>query len=102
VNPAARPYELLANMLGEHDHPYTREVYQLTELHMHQLEQLAVSGNDVKDLLWLLSQTGDEVLDFNQAVLDYKGAKQTVECGGDHSFQGFERYCSAIVDFIRR
>lgn len=102
INPAVRPHEVLGEFLGEHDHPYTAERFCLTEKHIDQLKELAIPAQSLSDQLWLLSQTGDEVLDFRQAVLDYKGSRQTVECGGDHSFQGFNRYCGPIVEFLTR
>lgn len=100
VNPAVKPYELLADYLGEQENPYTHEKYLLEPKHIDELKALEVKTlNDVKDF-WLLQQVEDEVLDYRQAVDKYQGSKQTVEQGGDHSFVNFERYPEQILAFL--
>jgi predicted esterase YcpF (UPF0227 family) len=49
---------------------------------------------------WLLLQRGDEVLDYREAVAFYAGCRQTVEAGGDHQFQGFERHLPGVAAFL--
>ena len=44
-------------------------------------------------------ETGDEVLDWREAVAFYAGAHQLVEGGGDHGFAGFERQIDAVLRF---
>lgn len=100
INPAIKPYELLADFLGEQVNPYTQEHYVLQAKHIEELKALEVSINNV-DSLWLLQQMGDEVLDYRQAVNKLVGSKQTVELGGDHSFVNFERYPQQIIDFLK-
>lgn len=100
VNPAVKPYELLRNFLGEQQNPYTQQRYLLTVDHIDELKALEIDSIDHPEHFWLLQQTGDEVLDYRQAVEKYRHARQTVEDGGDHSFVGFERYPSAIIDFL--
>ena len=100
VNPAVKPYELLADYLGEQENPYTHEKYLLEPKHIDELKALEVKTlNDVSDF-WLLQQVEDEVLDYRQAVNKYQGSKQTVEQGGDHSFVNFERYPEQILAFL--
>ena len=38
---------------------------------------------------WLLSQEGDEVLDYRQGAEKYAMHRCTIEPNGDHSFQQF-------------
>ena len=44
-------------------------------------------------------ETGDEVLDYRQAVHRYAGARQTVLPGGDHSFSRWSDYLDDILKF---
>ena len=47
----------------------------------------------------LLVETGDEVLDYREAVTHYKGARQVVVQGGDHSLQSFPEHVPLILKF---
>lgn len=101
VNPAVKPYELLEDYLGEQVNPYTHERYILKAQHIETLKSLDVVNIKSAEDFWLLQQEGDEVLDYRQAVDKFADAKQTVEEGGDHSFQGFERFPQQIVKFLQ-
>lgn len=100
VNPAVKPYELLASFLGEQENPYTQERYVLDESHIQELITLDIPELKSPQDFWLLQQTEDEVLDYRQAVEKYADSKQTVETGGDHSFIVFERYPAQIIKFL--
>lgn len=100
VNPAVKPYELLQDYLGEQVNPYTDERYTLDERHIDDLKQLDVEHLHCAEDFWLLQQTADEVLDYRQAVAKYAQCHQTVEQGGDHSFQAFERFPEPIIQFL--
>ncbi len=101
VNPAVKPYELLSDYLGEQENPYTNEHYVLEEKHIDELRALDVPELDDPEDFWLLQQTGDEVLDYRQAVAKFEKSKCTVEEGGNHSFIDFERYAADIIDFLK-
>lgn len=51
---------------------------------------------------YLMLQTGDEVLDYQEAVNKLPHAKTMIEEGGTHSFEGIERYYTEIENFLRR
>jgi predicted esterase YcpF (UPF0227 family) len=44
-------------------------------------------------------ETGDEVLDYHQAVEKYEGARQIVIEGGDHSLKSFPEHIPPILEF---
>ncbi len=100
VNPAAKPHEVLSDYLGEHLHPYTGETFHLDSSHMQQLETMHQERPRQPEAFWVLLQTGDETLDYRDAEQKYRGAKLTIEQGGDHAFQGYERFLPGIFEFL--
>lgn len=99
VNPAVHVQKLLHVALGLQTNWYTGEQWVLTEAHLAELEALDIFQITRPERYLLLLQTGDEVLNYRDAVSYYAGALQHVEAGGDHGFTGFERHLSTILDF---
>ena len=98
VNPAARPYELLAQALGPQTNFYTGERYELTAGHLDELRALEVQ-TVTPERYFLITRTGDEVLDYREPVEKYRGCEQLVIEGGDHGFGDFERYLDRALAF---
>lgn len=98
VNPAVRPYVLLRGLIGPQKNIYTGEQYELTAQHISELRVLEVSSI-TPERYFLLTCTGDEVLDYRMAVEKYRGARQWVIPGGDHGFGDFENYLDSVLAF---
>jgi predicted esterase YcpF (UPF0227 family) len=98
INPAITPHTGLRAYLGPQQNLYTGEHYELTEQHLRQWEELYEPAITPARYL-LLVETGDEVLDYREAVNRYAGAQQIVVQGGDHQFRSFERHMNTILDF---
>lgn len=100
INPSVHPGEFMPNYINTDLKSYhNNDVYRLTTQHISEIN-LADKKPTRLSNYWLLVQTGDETLDYRQAVEKYAGCKQTVEEGGDHAFQGFERYLQNGLNFL--
>ncbi|WP_165857665.1 YqiA/YcfP family alpha/beta fold hydrolase [Marinobacter sp. JSM 1782161] len=100
VNPAVAPYRLLRGYLGVQENLYTGERFEVTETHMHQLSDMDPGPLAHPERFLVLLQTGDETLEFREAVTRYTGASQWIQPGGDHRFQDFPRVLPAALAFL--
>jgi uncharacterized protein len=98
INPAVRPYALMDQYLGEQKNYQTGEIHYIDASFADKLCQLERKSSDASRY-WLLAQTGDEVLDYRDAVQWYAGSRQTIVPDGDHSFIGYSDYLPAIWAF---
>ncbi|MGQ5521770.1 YqiA/YcfP family alpha/beta fold hydrolase [Chitinimonas sp. PSY-7] len=96
INPAVRPAQLLHAYLGLQRNPYSGEEYLLEAHHMDELKALEPAAITA-ERYWLLLETGDETLNYRDALAYYKGCKQTVIEGGDHSFQHWEPMLPELI-----
>jgi hypothetical protein len=99
VNPAITPHEGLRAYLGPQTNLYTGEPYELTEQHLDELRALLVPVPTRPERYYLMVTTGDEVLDYREAVAKYAGARQLVVQGSDHGFADFERHLDSVLRF---
>ncbi|MCA1978260.1 MAG: esterase [Thiobacillus sp.] len=99
VNPAVHAHKLLKSALGTQTNWHTGEKWVLTEAHIAELAALDIARITRPERYLLLVQTGDEVLDYRDAVAYYAGCRQIVEEGGDHGFAHFERHFPTLLDF---
>jgi predicted esterase YcpF (UPF0227 family) len=101
INPAVHPQRLFSCLQGPQRNPYTGEAFELSEGHLAELRALDPLRITQPDRYWLLAETGDDVLDYREAVAYYAGASQNVAQGGDHSLQGFAGHLPGIVAWAR-
>ena len=98
INPAIDPHVGLRAYLGQQQAIHGGESYELTEEHLRRWRELLVIRVHPERYL-LLVETGDEVLDYRAAVRKYRGAKQVVVQGGDHSLASFPEQIPLILEF---
>lgn len=100
VNPAVKPFELFDEFIGPQYNPYTDEHYQVLPIHKQQVAEFNTEVILHPDRFFVLLQSGDEVLDYRQAVHKYHCCKLILESGGDHSFVGYSDKMAEICDFL--
>jgi predicted esterase YcpF (UPF0227 family) len=98
INPAVTPQRDLESYLGVQQNLYTGETYELTRAHIDEWRALERTTIHSERYL-LLVETGDEVLDYREAVRKYAGARQIVVAGGDHTLQSFADHLPLILEF---
>lgn len=98
INPAVYPHDGLRAYLGVQRNLHSHRQYDLTEEHLRQWQKLYLPSVRVQHYLLLL-ETGDEVLDYREAVEKYQGARQIVIPGGDHSLMSFPEHIPLILEF---
>lgn len=99
VNPAVRPYDDLVAYRGQQVNLYTGATFEVTDEHFSELRALAVDRIKHPARYFLLVQSGDEVLDYGDAIGFYAGAWQYVQGGGDHAYAGFDAVIPAVLRF---
>ena len=99
VNPGVFIEQRLRSYLGRNTNLYTGERFELNESHLHALAAMSQLQPDERKLLLLL-QTGDETLDYRQALRRYPKARAVVETGGSHRFEGYINHLPDILQFF--
>lgn len=99
LNPAISPQTGLRAYLGPQKNLYTGKAYVLTEQHIAELDRLGVPRPADLSRYFLITATGDEVLDFREGVERFRGAKQIIINGSDHGMGDFVHYLDKILVF---
>ena len=98
INPAVKPQRDLESYVGLQRNLYSGEEYELTRGHVDAWRRLDTPTVH-PDRYLLLVETGDEVLDYREAVWKYAGCRQIVVEGGDHSLRSFPEHVPLILEF---
>ena len=101
VNPAVRPVELLTGYLGPHTRWCDGAAFEFTEADAVQLSAMYRPELRRDERYLVLLQTGDEVLDYHQAVDYYRDHPLIIEQGGNHRFENLADYLPRIAAFRR-
>ena len=99
VNPAVVAHLSLAEYVGPQTNLYTGETFEFRPEYIDELRALEVPRISRPQDFLLLVETGDELLDYRQALAKYAGCRQRVLAGGDHSFTRWDDYLDAILEF---
>ena len=99
INPSIYPYITLKKVLGEAPSFYDESHFTWMDAHLQMLKKYEIDLVSQKDIMLLL-QKGDETLDYKEALAKLPNAKQIVEEGGNHSFDGIERLFVEVDGFL--
>lgn len=98
INPAVVAPISLDEFIGTQTNLYTGESFEFTRMHIEQLRALEVAQLTPERYL-LLVETGDELLDYRQALARYAGCQQIIVEGGDHSFTRFPDLLPQLLEY---
>ncbi len=84
---------------GSYTNPYSGQDFEILPEDVRFLQELEVSDISRQENFLLLAETGDEVLDYRQAVASLPGARQIILQGGSHRFENFESVLPEIIQF---
>jgi len=99
INPSTNPtYTLDSSKVGGLNY-YDQSNFEWNSGHVDMLKKYEVKEPKSK-LHLLLTQKGDETLDYSKAVEKLEGAKMIIEEGGSHSFEAIEQHFQLIEDFF--
>ena len=100
INPAVAPgVRLETEFLGPQRNMYTGEEYVFTREHAAFLRALAIRNISRPADFLVLLQTGDEVLDYRDALELYADCQLVVQQGGSHAFDNFSAMLPRILRF---
>jgi predicted esterase YcpF (UPF0227 family) len=99
LNPAVHPHRHFHQYLGPQRNIYTGEAFVLGDEHVEELRALDGGAITCPERYWLFVETGDEVLDYREAVDFYSGVLQTVVRGGDHTLVSFPEHVPDLVSW---
>ena len=101
INPAVPPIDM-SMYLGENQNFSTGEKFVVSKHHLDLLETMSQkiqSLNRTKNFLTLI-QSGDEVLNYKNAIKYFAASRVEIKFGGNHSFEDFEKYFTKIKRFL--
>ena len=103
INPAVASFETLKraiDLTGYATNYYDGSLFTWQESYVKMLKEYEVERIASKDYLLLL-QTGDDILNYEDAVRKVPNATMIIEEGGTHPFEGIERHFDRINEFIK-
>ncbi|PHO12246.1 esterase [Malaciobacter halophilus] len=101
INPAIFPYKILGK-IGMAKNYFDETSFEITSTHMQQLKQIEVKSIENENNFLTLLQTGDEILDYKQAIKKLPNSYLEVYEGGNHSFCNIENYFFKIDSFFNK
>lgn len=100
VNPAVAPWKLLDKYTGVQHNYHTGEAWQLDPDWIKELRAFEVMHLTHPERLLLLTQTGDDTLDWQAGWHFYQHCHLFKGLGGSHGFDDFDAFIPLIMRFL--
>ena len=100
VNPAVDPANGMEYLLGKNKNFQDTDFWTLESRHVEEYRENAHEKIKNKSNYLILLQSGDEVLDYRNAMEYYAGCSTIIEQGGNHSFTNYQYYLEEIYQFL--
>ena len=100
VNPAVDPANGMEYLLGKNKNFQGTDFWTLEPRHIEEYRDNAHEKIKNKSNYLVLLQSGDEVLDYRDAIEYYAGCSTIIEQGGNHSFTNYQYYLDEIYQFL--
>ncbi|MEO8408433.1 MAG: YqiA/YcfP family alpha/beta fold hydrolase, partial [Oxalobacteraceae bacterium] len=99
LNPAVQPPRDLEQYVGATTAFHTDAPFEFKRSYLAELAALQTGPISRPERYFLLAATGDEVLDWQEMVAHYPGARHRVINGSDHGLSDFARYADVVLAF---
>lgn len=99
INPAITPWRSIKRYIGPCFCAFSQTTYEITSEYAMLLQDLAVEHISKPENFLLLLQTGDELLDYREALEKFPSSLHYIEQGGNHRFENFELSIPRILEF---
>lgn len=102
LNPAVKAAKELEPHVGMMTAYDSNEPFDFRAEYIDELKALQVEKITRPERYFLIAAKGDELLDWQEMVHFYPGAKQLVLEGGDHGISNYAEHLPAVIDFIQQ
>ena len=100
INPAINPSKGLKAYLGKNKNYANESEFELTKKDIEALKAIEIINLHNPHKYLLLHESGDEVLNYMNAVRFYKSSYMDIRFGGDHSYTCFSDKLETIAKFL--
>lgn len=99
LNPAVKPPRDLEKYVGVSTEFHSDRPFEFKQEYIAELRALEVTQITRPERYFLIAATGDEVLNWQEMLAHYPGARNRIINGGDHGISDFERYRDEVLAF---
>jgi len=100
INPAVQPWKLLDKYTGIQHNYHTGKAWELNPAWVNELHNFAIEKPAYPHNLLLLTQTGDETLNWQDGWNLYQDCHLYRGLGGSHGFEDFDAFIPLILRFL--